>query len=250
MMHMTHAQRCILLLLFAASACQAPASTPPVTEALMPSPLPSSTSVPSASALPPTATATPAPAARSFTEEFDGGIPYWIFLQAAAGSEALDAEATGGSLRLTLSAPNQWAYAVYDAYAYADVRVDARVEFGAGGQGAAGLICRYDPAAGWYEFNIHADRTYTLLLGQWLAEGVARYTPLVIASSEEIGPTVNEIGLGCQGDILTPYINGVQIRRRQETLHVLHEGKIGISAASLESAPLSISVDWVGVGEP
>ncbi|MFH1185683.1 MAG: hypothetical protein V1755_11710 [Chloroflexota bacterium] len=247
---MTHAQRCILLLLVAGSACQAPASTLPGTEALQPSPVPSSTPTPSPSPVPPSPTATLAPAARSFRAEFDGGAPYWIFLQAAAGREALHADAASGSLRLTLSAPNQWAYALYDAHAYADVRVDARVELGAGGQGSAGLICRYDPLAGWYEFNIYADQTYTLLFGQWLAEGVARYTPLVIASSEKIAPAVNEIGLGCEGDILTPYINGVQIRRRQEKLHILHEGKIGISAASFENAPLSISVDWFGVIEP
>jgi len=173
-----------------------------------------------------------------------------MFLQAAAGGEELDVAAAGGSLRLTLGTPNQWAYALYDAHTYADVRVDARVEFSAGGQGATGLICRYDPAAGWYEFNIYADRTYTLLFGQWLAEGVARYTPLVVASSEKIDAAVNEIGLVCAGDVLTPYINGVQLRRRQETQHVLHEGQVGISAASFESASLSILVDWIGAGDP
>jgi hypothetical protein len=60
-----------------------------------------------------------------------------------------------------------------------------------------------------------------------------------------IRPGPNEIGLACEGDVLTPYINGVQIRRRQESLHVLHEGQVGVSAASFEAAPLMIVVDWV-----
>ena len=54
---------------------------------------------------------------------------------------------------------------------------------------------------------------YTILFGQWLAEGIARYTPLVVSQSEEIRPTVNEIGLVCQDDVLTPYVNSVQLRQ-------------------------------------
>ena len=171
-------------------------------------------------------------------------------MQAGAGREPVDADAQHGLLSLDLGTPNQWVYALYDAHVYSDVRVAARLEFGAGGQGAAGLICRYDQAVGWYEFNIYADQTYALLFGQWLAEGVARYTPLVIAESEEIIPSVNELAFVCQGDILTPYINGVQMRRRQENVHVLNEGKVGLSAASFESAPVRISYDWVSVSNP
>lgn len=247
---MTRSKRATLLLLFLVSACEVPAATAPATELVHPSPSPVSTSTLRPSPVPPAATATLAPAPRMFTEEFDAGAPHWIFVQAGGGAQAPDASADTGSLRFNLIAPDQWAYALYDAHVYADVRLGARVEFGAGGRGSAGMICRYDQAAGWYEFNIFADRTYTLLFGQWLAEGVARYTPLVIAESEEIIPSGNEIGLVCEGDILTPYINGVQMRRRQETMHVLHEGRIGVSAASFEDSPLEISYDWISVGSP
>jgi hypothetical protein len=147
---------------------------------------------------------------------------------------------------LDIPFPNQWLYEIYAPHTYADVRIDARVELGAGGPGAAGVICRYDRGGGWYEFNVYADQTYTLLFGQWLAEGIARYTPLVVSESEEITPSVNEIGLVCQGDILTPYVNGVQLRRRQETLHVLSGG---LSAPRpLESAPLVIPLTGSGDG--
>ena len=71
-----------------------------------------------------------------------------------------------------------------------------------------------------------------------------------LGSHQAIRPGANEIGFACAGDVLTPYINGVQMRRRQESLHVLHEGQVGISAASFATAPLMILVDWVRVGNP
>jgi hypothetical protein len=124
------------------------------------------------------------------------------------------------------------------------------VEFSADPDSSVGVICRYDPATGWYEFNIHPDRTYTILFGQRLAEGIVRYTPLVVSESEQISPTVNEIGLVCQGNILTPYVNTVQLRRRQETQRVLTDGRVGLSAASSQSGGAAASFDWVSVGDP
>jgi hypothetical protein len=245
------ARRSLFLLVFLAAACQPPAAVEqPSTNTPRLSPPPLSTSTVSPSPAPPTATPTLAPAERLFTEEFEGAAPFWQYVQAGGRDGALEADAGGGSVRLNLAAPNVWALAVYEPQAYADVRVDAQVDLGTSGEGAAGLICRHDPAAGWYEFNIYADNTYAILFGQWLAEGVARYTPLVISESEAIRQGANEIGLACEGDVLTPYINGVQIRRRQESLHVLHEGQVGVSAASFETAPLVIVVDWVRVGNP
>ena len=115
---------------------------------------------------------------------------------------------------------------------------------------SAGVICRYNPAGGWYEFNIHPDGTYTILFGQWLADGIARYVPLVVSQSEQIRPTVNEIGLVCQDDVLTPYVNSVQLRRRQETQHVLTDGQVGVSGASADAGGVVISFDWISVGSP
>jgi hypothetical protein len=199
---------------------------------------------------PPTATATLAPAPRLFTEEFDVGVPHWAFLQ-SAGQQIPAAPSVGnGFLRFDLAGMNQWVYEIYDPHEYADVRIDARIEFGSAVQAAAGLMCRYDAAAGWYEFNIYADQTYVLLFGEWLVDGVAQYTPLVQSTSEKIDQVANEIGLLCEGSTLTPYINGVQMRRREETAIGLTEGKIGVSAASFENAPVMIAYDWLRVASP
>lgn len=209
---------------------------------------PAATSTPSP--FPPTPTATLLPAPRSFTEEFDAGAPYWQYLHAGAVGEALAPVVQAGTLTFEFPDPDVWAYGIYSGRAYEDVRIDAVVTFGSGDASSAGLMCRYDAGSGWYEFNIHPDRTYSILFGQWLADGIARYTPLVVSQSEEINLSTNEIGLDCQGDILTPYVNSVQLRRRQEQQHVLTIGQIGVTAASSEAGGQTISFDWVRVGSP
>jgi hypothetical protein len=216
-----------------------------------------STAVPSTLTIPPpSATAEPAtptiePPQRDFTEDFDGTLPYWSFLQVDNGRPADLPTVDGGFLRFDLPQPNQWVYALYGAQEYPDVRVDALVTTSAGQGGAAGIVCRYSEKNGWYEFNIYADQTYVLLFGQWLKAGaVARYTPIVRSASEKIKTGENEIGLECKGDILTPFINGTQMMRREEKLFGLTSGQIGISASSFEAVPLQISYDWVKISEP
>jgi hypothetical protein len=183
-------------------------------------------------------------------EEFDADVPHWAFLQSAGQQTPAAPDVGSGFLRFDLSGMNQWAYEIYDAHQYADVRGDARIEFGSAAPAAAGLMCRYDAIAGWYEFNIYADQTYVLLFGEWLTEGIARYTPLFQTTSEKIDPVANEIGLLCEGTTLTPYINGIQMRRWEETVIGLAEGKIGVSAASFEIAPVVVVYDWLRIAAP
>lgn len=246
---MKNSRALVFLVLVAALGCQArPQGAPLAPTRRSPAPPEASPTV-APSPVPPTATATLAPAARLFREEFDAGASYWDFLHSNNGNNLLAVETGDGTLQLSLKAGNLWALALYQPYTYADVRIDAQVNLSPGADGAAGVVCRYDPALGWYEFNIHPDGTYTLLFGQWLADGVTRYTPLVIAEAEAIAEGPNEIGLACSGDVLTPFINGVQMRRRQERQHVLTEGMVGLSAASFE-AGVVLSYDWVAVGNP
>jgi hypothetical protein len=213
-------------------------------------PSPIVTASPSPTLLPATPTETLVPAPRTFTEQFDGNLPYWTFQQIDNGQPAANPSAEGGFLVFGLTGPNQWVYALYEMPTFADVRVDAQVDIRAGGLSAYGIVCRYSEEQGWYEFNIYTDHTYTLLFGQWLAPAVARYTPLVRGGSEKIKADANEIGLLCQGDMLTPFINGVQMRSWQEDKIGLKEGKIGLSAASFDSVPLTVAYDWLKVNEP
>jgi hypothetical protein len=233
------------------TACQlkTAASTPLPPTATEP-PSPTATASPSPSPIPPTAIQTFPPAPRTFTEQFEGILPYWTFQQIDFGQPAATPKVAGGFLVFDLPGPNQWVYALYSIPDYADIRLDAQVEDRAGQAGAVGVVCRYSEEQGWYEFNIYADQTYELLYGQWLAPGVARYTPLFRGESPKIEGDANQIGLVCQGNTLTPFINGTQMRIWQDNKFGLKNGKIGISAASFAAVPFTVAYDWVKVSLP
>ncbi len=239
----------VLVLALLTAACQAGSATPTAvpSETGLPTIAASPSPNPSATPAPPTATASPAP--RTFLEGFDQGLSGWDFVQVDNGTAAPDAQIESGSLRFDLPGPNQWIYAIYGPHTYTDVRIDAQVIVG-GANGAAGVVCRYSQDGGWYELNLYPDQTYVLLYGQWLAPGVARYVTLVRSSSEKIQDGQNSIGLQCKGNTLTPFINGVQMRQRQENTYGLTSGKVAVSAASFEAAPIAILFDSVKVAQP
>jgi hypothetical protein len=239
----------LILLTFTLTACQGTTSTPlSLTSTGVPSP--ELTVVPSLSPVPSSApTETLAPAPRTVDEEFNGSLPYWSFMQIDNGQPFPGPSVDAGYLVFNLTAPNQWAYALYGGQDYQNVRVDAQVEVRAG-DGALGIVCRYNEKDGWYEFNIYSDQTYMLLYGQWLAQGVVHYTPLYHGDSEKIKNGANEIGLLCEDSLITPSINGVQMRKWDEQKFGLTGGEVGISASSFDNVPFTSAYDWFKVSEP
>ncbi len=221
-------------------------STGTMTPVLPPPSSPTATAGPASPA--PTQTLRPAP--RLFTENFDGPAPYWTYQQAGNGQPLAAPEIRDGFLVFSLAAPNQWAYALYGGADIADVAIEARVQDRTGGDGAAGIVCRYDKSAGWYELNVFADGTYRMLYGRWLAAGIASYTPLYGGASNAMRADENDIGLQCRGNSLAPSINGQQLRQWQELKFGLKQGKVGLSVSSFEDVPLMIAFDSVKVSEP
>ena len=221
-------------------ACQPRTSTPlPPTETVAPSPEATSTLEP---------TATLPPALRIFTENFDSPSPYWSNL--GTNTVEPDVQLQSGFLVFNLTQANDWADAIYNAQDYQDVRVDAQVEVRAGNDGTVGVVCRYSRANGWYEFNIYADQTYVIMYGQWLSPGIARYTPLHRTSSEKIHTGMNQIGLLCEGNTLTPYINNVRMIVYTDNKVGLKDGNIGLTASSFTEVPFVAAFDWVKVSTP
>ncbi len=225
------------------------------------SPAPTSPATLTSTSLPPTFTSSPEPPAtltpapptplpRFFTEEFEGAAPAWSLLQ--SNSETPPAvRLQDGALILDLQQPYQWAYAILGAEEYSDVRLDALVQSRGTGPEALGLVCRYSEANGWYEFNISSDGSYTVLFGQWLADGVATYSPIAAADSEYLQRGgQNEIGLVCQGNTLWLYLNGKLFRKLDVSRFGLTEGRLGLAVASFENLPVTAAFDWVKVSEP
>ena len=153
-------------------------------------------------------------------------------------------------LRIDISTPDTWYYAIHNAHEYSSVFVSAK--FSGTPTGSLGVICNYDELKGWYEFSLASDGIYSILFGQWLADGIAEYTPIAVDDSEYLkdGNLSYEIGLTCQDDTLLPYINGKLFDKVDVIRYGLTEGKIGISASSFGEVPMIATFDWVKVEEP
>jgi hypothetical protein len=240
---------CLILL----TACQPAAN--PSTPTTIPSSLPTATQtlIPVTDTPQPTPTPefTPTPLPRFFTDEFDVPLTGWSLLQ--AGSEATPTVRNENShLILQMDAPYNWAYAVYDAQDYGDIRVDALFTNQAGSPASIGLVCRYNETEGWFEYNVSTDGMYSLLYGNWLASGIADYFPITDGASNLIQPSgaTQEIGMICSGTIVSLLVNQTVVRNIDVSRYELTNGKVGLTASSFENAPVVAAFNWVRVSEP
>jgi hypothetical protein len=237
--------------LFVITACQP--ATPTAVVAILPSATVPPTPIPVTDTPQPTLTPepTPTPFPRFFTDEFDGSLAGWVILQ--AGSEAAPTiKNENSALILQMDSPYTWVYAVYGAQDYENSRVEARFANQAGSPASIGLICRYSGTDGWFEYNLSTDGTYSVLYGQWLANGIVDYLPILSASSNAIQPsgTSQEIGLVCSGSTLSLYIDGTLIRNVDASRYELGAGKVGVAVSAFENTPIVAAFDWVRVSEP
>ncbi len=236
---------CLILITACQAADPAPAPESTPTTAALPTPAPAT---PTPTPPIPTDTPAPTPIPYYFTDEFRVPSPYWEILQTGGLTEPSSAY-ENDALRIDITSPDTWSIGIHSAHSYPDVFIRAKVS--ASPSGSAGLICRYDEEAGWFEFNAASDGTYNALHGQWLAEGVAKYVPIISDRSVHLSPgALNyELGLSCQGNFISLYVNDVVIRRLDVANFGLTEGRIGITASSLREAPVTALFEWVRVEE-
>jgi len=236
-------------------ACQSQTATPEATATpavtatrIPPTPIPA-TVTPTDTPLP---TATDTPPERYFTDEFDTALKYWSVLYASGDQDRIDILNENSKLTFELYAPQAWVYTIYGPIDYENVHIETSVENSGSNINAMGLVCNYDEQAGWYEFNISSDGAYNLIYGQWLAEGIARYTPILDDTTNLIQPgnATNQIGLDCYQNTVQMYVNGNTLRSISVEYIGLTGGKVGLSLASFEEAPVILSFDWVKVSEP
>ncbi|RJP56035.1 MAG: hypothetical protein C4557_00290 [Anaerolineaceae bacterium] len=217
----------------------------PTVETLQTTPAPAATTQASPTASAPTFTAEIP--SYYFTEEFDAATPHWKFLQTGGMDSPITALADN-NLRIDISSPDTWLLGIHDVYDYSNIYI--RAKFSASPSGSVGLVCRYNENNGWFEYNLASDGTYSVLLGQWLADGIAKYIPIVSADIRQFnaGTQTHEIGLSCQDSSLLLYLDDALIRNLDVSRYELPYGKIGISASSFREAPMTILIEWVRVG--
>jgi len=201
--------------------------------------------------LAPTPTITSTPIPLYFNEDFDSDLSGWTSF-ITNGDSAPEVTLTNGMLSLSFLTPNTWYYAIHNAHDYSLVHVDTSFNSTDPETASMGLICMYSEKKGWFEYTFSSDGTYNLLLGQWLAEGIARYTPIIHDTTEYLtrGRTNYEIGITCEEKVLWLYIGGKLFRKIDVSRYGLKEGKVGIAAAVFENAPVTASFDWFRVREP
>ncbi len=225
-------------------ACQIAASTPATestpTTTLRPTPIPAT--------IIPTDTSSPTPPPLYFTEEFGTASPFWEFIQTGGADTPLTAY-ENGMLRIDISTPHTWYLGVHNAHTYSNILITAKSS--ATPTGSIGLVCRYDESKGWFEFNIASDGTYSVLFGQWLAQGIAQYKPIATNPARQLegGNLDYEIGLSCQDNSLLLYVNGKPLRRLDVERFELSEGNIGITASSFKETPMAAFFEWIKVDE-
>src|SRR5687768_14467568 len=137
------------------TACQtatiAPTSSPVSfpTETPLPTPIP----VTDTPAPTPTFASSPTPLPRFFTNEFDSALDGWAILQ-AGNDFAPSIKTENSSFILQMDSPYSWAYAIYGAESYANVRIETKFENRGGSPSSVGLVCRYSEENGWFEYNV------------------------------------------------------------------------------------------------
>ncbi len=225
-------------------ACNLPFLSPTVETPPTQTALPTQKVEPTAQASP---TASPEPPPLYFTEDFDISSPYWDIVQ-AAGAQNAEITTSNGALQIVHTAPDTWLVGINTAHTYSNVFVRTKASLSA--SGSAGLICRYTPNAGWYELDIASNGTYSLLLGQWLSPGIAKYIPIISDNiNSSSGVQGSEIGLFCSEGFLEIYLKDSLIRRYDATNYGLTEGNIGIASASFAEVPMTAFFEWVKVDE-
>ena len=200
----------------------------------------------------PTTTATLPPPEQYFKEEFNSAPMYWAILLSSGDSASVESQQHDSALTFSLSSPYTWAYAIYGAFEYDSAYITAEFQSRGSKINAIGLVCHYNEQKGWYEFNISSDGNYSVLYGQWLADGVASYEPIWDDVSERIliGDSTNKVGLDCYENTVQVSINDRIIRKFSVEKYGLQKGKVGLSLASFEDAPLTVSFNWMEIRKP
>jgi len=221
---------------------------------------PTQPEAPAVTEAPATVAPTEAPASDAqqfFTEEFDSPLSSDWSILTVTGSDNADpdkvtVEPKNGKLSWDFESEYLYYYMFYSAFDYEDVRVDERADNRGKNNNSISLICRYDPAVGWYEFNIANNGLYDISYAEVASDGSIGYQKITDGGSNDIkqGKDVNEYGISCKGDQLTLFINGKQVKTLPERKYSLRSGQVGMSVSSFNVLPIQIEMDWFKISEP
>jgi S1-C subfamily serine protease len=185
-----------------------------------------------------------------YTEEFpDGGdLSNYSYFEWHGEDAGYSTNVENDAFVFDITGENRWVYVTYDAYTYTDVLTEVVAENRGKNNNNVSLICRYDPDKNtWYEFNIANNGLYSIL-----AFDGTDYRTIYNGGSKAIkqGKDTNTYSIGCVGDTLSLFINGVEARTVKDTQYKFKEGKVGFSVSSFNVTPILVDVNSFTIAEP
>ena len=186
-----------------------------------------------------------------FTEEFDSD-PQWNYFLTSGDEEKVSVTFDDSLMIFNLDALSIYAYYIYEAFDYRDVRIDLRAENRGKNNNNISLVCRASDAEGWYEFSTEGGGLWYLYAVVPGSDGRLRYNTIDSGGVKALrqGKETNEFTMICNSNEITLGVNGVEIKKVKENKFALRDGFVGFNVSSLNVTPIVVEVDWFQVSEP
>jgi len=247
----------VLVVGLACAALSGGNDTPPTQPVQQPTqaPAPTDTEVPATEApteeAEPTATEESSPSTEQFfKEEFDSSaaLDNWDSFTLGDGSDSdLVVEQEDDHLLVDLGDENLYFYYMYLPYEYDDVSLTMSAENRGRNNNNVSLVCRMNSdGTNWYEFSVESG-------GLWYLYAVDDGYNIVAnggTNALKQGKEVNEYQLVCDGDEISMYINGDEVKTLEETKYGFNEGLVGFNISSLNVLPITVEVNWFDISKP
>ena len=179
-----------------------------------------------------------------FEDDFSTGEHHWVSFANDGGVMGYDA----GGFRFFVreSGLNYWSTAGLN---FSDMRVEVDVlQYAGPVENRMGVICRHQDDQNFYFFVISTDGYYAIgkvkageqiLLGQ---------EAMAYSSAIEKGVAINRLRAECSGDILSFYVNDIQIALTEDVDFIA--GDVGLLAGTFDEGGLDILFDNFVVTQP
>lgn len=199
----------------------------------------------------PTEAPTEAPVSQDFfTEEFssEDALANWQSFSLGSGEDRdLVIEQEDDHLLFDLGDEDLYVYYVYTPYEYEDVAIRLNAENRGRNNNNVSLICRMNSeGTQWYEFSVESG-------GLWYLYAVEdKYNVIANGGTQALkqGREVNEYAMTCEGDEITLFINGEELRSVTDNTYGFNDGLVGFNISSLNVLPITVAVNWFEISQP
>jgi len=185
-----------------------------------------------------------------FTEEFEGEfvVDNWEYFALGSGSDSnLVIQQEDDHMLFDLGDEDLYVYYMYNPYTYEDVSIRLNAENRGRNNNNVSLVCRMnDEGTQWYEFSVESG-------GVWYLYAVdGKYNILDNGGTNALrqGREVNEYQMICNGEQISLYVNGSEIKTVRDSTYGFNEGRVGFNISSLNVLPITVNVNWFDIAQP